>query len=43
MNISNDSKVAIAITKAQEYEYDVEMYSLTTYEKVFQEKVGGEE
>ena len=43
MNISNDSKVAIAIMKSQEYEYDIEMYSLTTYEKVFEEKVGGEE
>jgi len=42
MSISYDSKVAIAITKSFEYEYSIVMYDLTTTEKVFEEKIGGE-
>ena len=42
MAISFDSKVAIAITKSFEYEYQIEMFDLKTTEKVFEEKVGGD-
>ena len=40
--ISFDSKVAITITKASEREFYMKMYSLTTYELKFAEKIGGE-
>ena len=40
-NISYDSKAAIVITKKNEREYWVTMYSLNNYEILFEEKVGG--
>ena len=39
--ISFDSKAAITITKKNEQEYWLKMYSLTTYDELFQEKYGG--
>lgn len=41
MCISNDSKVAITITKRNDQEYWVKQYSLETYELVFEEMIGG--
>lgn len=39
--ISFDSQAAITVTKASEREFWVKMYSLTTYEQIFEEKIGG--
>lgn len=41
--ISYDSKHAITVTKKSEKEYYVKMYSLSTFELVFEEKIGGNE
>lgn len=42
MTISNDSKVAITLTKNDDYEYRVKQYCLETYELKFEEIIGGE-
>ena len=39
--ISFDSKAAITVTKASEREFWIKMYSLTTYEQIFEEQIGG--
>ena len=40
--ITYDSSKAITVTKKNDREYYVKMYSLETYEMVFEEKVGGQ-
>jgi hypothetical protein len=42
MAISNDSTVAITITKAEEYEYWIKMYNLDTKQLVFEEAIGSD-
>ena len=42
MSISNDSKVAITVTKKDDTEYWVKQYSLETYQITFEEKIGGD-
>lgn len=41
MSISNDSKVAITVTKKDDNEYWVKQYCLETYKLMFVEKIGG--
>lgn len=41
--ITYNSKYAVTVTKKDEKEYFVKMYSLTTYEMEFEEKIGGNE
>ena len=40
--ISYDSKVAVTVQKKGEREYRVQMFDLESYEKTFDEPVGGE-
>lgn len=41
INISYDSKFAITVTMKDDKEYWVKMYSLSTFELEFEEKIGG--
>ena len=40
--ITYDSSKAITVTKKDDREYYIKMYSLESYDCVFEEKIGGE-